>query len=257
MYLIVLTNKKESVLPMFLFLSACLYFYSGLHKFNPQFLPQIWQKMILHDFLKLNNSFTKQPFIYYSGYGIAAIELLGGIGLLIKQTRKITAIILIGLHLVVLILLGPWGLQYNLIIWPWNIAMIIFLLIFIYNKPAIIFSWKTVFYKWNKLVFISWVLLPALYIWGYWDGFLSFSIYSGSEPKVFICVKDSTKLSLPATYYLHDGQNKCNGKAMISLQRWAMQEMNVPVIPQIRVYKKIEANFLKKYPNAGAVFLYY
>jgi hypothetical protein len=257
MVFIVLTNKGEKVLPMFLFMAACLYFYSGLHKFNPQFLPQIWQKMILQDFCKLNTSFIRQPFIYYSGYGIAVIELLGGIGLLIKKTRKKTAVFLIGLHLVVLILLGPWGLKYNLIIWPWNIAMIVFLLVFIFASPTVTFSWKTIFYKWNRLIFISWGLLPILSIWGYWDEFLSFSVYSGTEPKVFICVKDSTKLSLPATYYLTDVPNKCNGKAMISLQRWAMKEMNVPVIPQIRIYKKIEADFLKKHPNAGAVFMYY
>jgi len=254
---IVVINKNKQVLPVFLFVMACIYFYSGFYKFNSHFLPQIWDKMILKDFLKLDKSIRHISVLYYSGFIIPIVELLGGLGLMIKKYRKATALLLIGMHSIILIILGPWGLQYNQIIWPWNVAMIIFLLYIIYHESSIPFKWVILFNGWNKLVFISWLVLPILCIWGWWDNFLSANVYSGSTPNIFICVNDSSKLKFPSGYYLKNETPKiCAGKITISLQKWAMAEINVPVIPQLRVYKKIEADFLKKHPNVGAVFVY-
>ncbi len=254
---IVVINKNKQVLPVFLFVMACIYFYSGFYKFNSHFLPQIWDKMILKDFLKLDKSIRHISVLYYSGFIIPIVELLGGLGLMIKKYRKATALLLICMHSIILIILGPWGLQYNQIIWPWNVAMIIFLLYIIYHESSIPFKWVILFNGWNKLVFISWLVLPILCIWGWWDNFLSANVYSGSTPNIFICVNDSSKLKFPSGYYLKNKSPKiCAGKITISLQKWAMAEINVPVIPQLRVYKKIEADFLKKHPNVGAVFVY-
>ena len=103
--------------------------YSGLHK-NDTFLNSRWSTMILKRFFKITALAYIMKWIYYSGYILSVIESFAGISLLFFKTRKAAVVTLMGMHFFILLLIGPFGLHYNKVVWPWNIAMIMYLYFF-------------------------------------------------------------------------------------------------------------------------------
>ena len=254
---IVNANNQRLIIIAFTFILVSTYIYSGFGKLNEGFLQTIWAKMILHLFLKIPSRTAMQHWLYYSGYLIGLMELIAGAGLLFLKTRKTAASILILMHLFILLLLGPLGLWYNKIVWPWNVGMVLYVYIIFLRKSPVIIPFKSIFSGWNIPVFICWGILPALSFVGCWDNYLSSSIYSGKLPRVLICINDTSKCKPLQKFCRRDLLNTCNGEAVIDLQYWAMTETNIAPYPEIRVYKKIQEKLEKAFPEAGLSFVYF
>jgi hypothetical protein len=254
---IVNATHQKLITVAFTFILVSTYIYSGLGKLNEGFLQTIWAKMILHLFLKIPAHTAKQHWLYYSGYIAGLIELIAGTGLLFLKTRKLSACVLILMHLFILLLLGPFGLWYNKIVWPWNVAMVFYLYLIFLKKAPVIIPFKSILSGWNIPVFICWGILPALSFAGCWDNYLSSAIYSGRLPKMLICIKDTSKCKPLQKFCRKDLLNTCNGEAVIDLQYWAMTETNAAPYPELRVYKKIEKKLEKQYAGAGLSFVYF
>ncbi|HEX8460222.1 MAG TPA: hypothetical protein VF623_02285 [Segetibacter sp.] len=187
----VYNKNKETLIAAIAFIIACTYFYSGINKFSTAFLYRIWNNMILIRFFKINKVFAANDLVHYSGFLLPAIEVLCSIALLFNRTKRISAIVLITMHLFNLLLLGPLGLKYNPSVWPWNVAMIfflnsIFLSISITFRPLIKFQ--------NSPLFLLWGLLPALNTIGKWDDYLSSNLYTGKTMDMMVCFKSNNNV---------------------------------------------------------------
>jgi uncharacterized membrane protein YphA (DoxX/SURF4 family) len=253
----IVNTKTQRLVPVVLsFILACTYFYSGVGKLNEGFLQTIWTKMLLELFLKVPPHIALQGWVHYCGLFIGIFELISGAALLIARTRKIAAWMLILMHLFILLFLGPFGLRYNVIVWPWNLVMIAYLYLLFLRKETTEIHFKSIFISWNKLAFICWGILPALNLFGCWDNYLSSGIYSGKLPRMLICVKDTSKCKPLQKFCQKDIKNSCNGNPMIDLQYWAISETRLAPYPEVRVYKKIQHKLEQQYPAAGFSFIY-
>lgn len=134
--LIVLLNRKNDnhIISMIVFMLAAIYFYSGVGKFNPMFLRSIWGNLLLSKTFGVSDAVIYQPYVYYSGYLLAIAEIVLGIGLLFKDLRKISLILLVVTHLIILGVFGPFGLNYDHVVWPWNLTMLGFIIILIFKN---------------------------------------------------------------------------------------------------------------------------
>ena len=131
------SGKTAVIHSGFVIVLATIYFYSGIHKMQESFVTYMWDHTILKRLLHLPIAFYKKNWLHYCGYALPLIECIGGIGLLFARTKKVAAILLIAMHGFILVLLGPLGTGYNVIVWPWNIAMIFYLYrLFIKNESA-------------------------------------------------------------------------------------------------------------------------
>lgn len=252
---IVNTDKQKLIIASFSFILLSTYIYSGLNKLNPRFLQTVWDPIILGSFFKVPLIIARQHYLYFSGYFLGFFELLAGTGLLFSKTQKPAAKALILMHFFILVLLGPLGLNYNIIVWPWNIAMMLYLYIIFLKRNEGTFTFKPVFQGWNKLVFIAWGILPVLYFFGRWDGFLSSEMYSGKSPMMIICIQDTSKCKQLRKFCKNKGYKFCDGKANIELQDWAITETNVIPAPEIRIYKIIQKKLDKQYPSSGLSYI--
>ncbi len=241
----------------FAFILISTYVYSGLGKLNTGFVHLIWTKMLLQMFLKIPAGAATAQWLSLPGYLVGVVELLLGICLLFANTRKPAAWLLMAMHVFILVFLGPWGLKYNLIVWPWNLAMISFLFLVFLKKDQTGFQFKYIFCGRNKLVFIFWGILPALNFAGYWDNYLSSGIYSGKLPLMVICIKDTAQCKPLRRFFKQDNKNRCSSGSVIDLQYWAMAETSMAPYPEIRAYKKIQSKLEKQYPTAGLTFIYF
>lgn len=250
-------NSPKFIPAAVIFILAATYFYSGLNKLNEGFIQAMWTKAILRSFFKLPPAIAGMRWLYYSGYLAGFIELVAGLGLLFPGTQKKAAAVLILMHLFILILLGPLGLRYNKIVWPWNVAMILYLYTLFLRKNEDTFASRIIFSGWNKLVFIAWGILPALNFIGCWDNYLSSSIYSEKLPNMIICISDTTKCRQLREFFQENSSKNCKGSTMIDIRRWALSETNSAPYAEIRVYKILQTKLEKKHPAAGLSCQYF
>jgi hypothetical protein len=245
------SNKQSLIIISFAFILASTYFYSGCNKLNESFLQNVWTYMLLKSFLKVPQGIAEMRWLHYSGYLLALFEFACGIGLLFPKTQKTAARALILMHLLILLFLGPFGLNYNKVIWPWNVVMILYLYIIFFKSNANALSFMPIFRGWNKLVLICWGILPAFSFVGYWDSYLSSSIYSGKSPQMFICIRDTSKSRQLQIFYKKNSSKICNGQAIINLRNWGMSETNIIPYPEIRICKIMQKKLEKQYAEAG------
>ncbi len=257
MFFILWVNRGDdkNALSVLLIVLCSIYFYSGLQKVNPHFIKQVWGHTILNDFLHLSTNITQQPNMLRLGYVMPLLEMLLGIGLLVKKSRKITVCFLLIMHILILLFIGPLGLCYNIIVWPWNMAMIVFLLIFLkqsINTPNIT---SLISKRLNLFFLVVWIVFPVLNFWGYWDFYFSSSLYSGRIDICYIELNNPDKnFELKGFYKEKNVGDTIANKEIILLQDWAFKELNTPPCPQARVYKKIKTEWRKRYPNVNATF---
>jgi len=260
MFFILWVNRGDdkNALSVLLIVLCSIYFYSGLQKVNPHFIKQVWGHTILNDFLHLSTNITQQPNMLRLGYVMPLLEMLLGIGLLFKKSRKIAIYVLLIMHILILLFIGPLGLCYNIIVWPWNMAMIVFLIIFLkqsINTPNIT---SLIFKRLNLFFLVVWIVFPVLNFWGYWDFYFSSSLYSGRIDICYIELNNPDKnFELKEFYKKRSVIDTVINKEIILLQDWAFKELNTPPCPQARVYKKIKTEWRKRYPNVNVKFWFY
>jgi hypothetical protein len=73
-----------------------------------------------------------------------------------------------------------------------------------------------------------------------------------------LCLRNpAAQPELAPFYSPADGYQVCSGDAMVNLQNWALQELGVPPYPELRVYKKIAAEWQQSHPDTGTRVEYY
>lgn len=239
-YLLNFKTKTSFSLLVHLFL-ASIYIFSGLHKFNRSFLSTVWTKMVLQDFFNLSIGTILNYKLFFAGLIIPFTEFSAGVLLLFsKHKRKITYL-LIAVHLLVLIFIGPFGLNYNPIVWIWNLAMI-FLLITVYLKP--IESTSQLFLKKNILWLFLWFVMPVFSFFGMWYQYFSSSLYTGKEKQLIIYISKENK-----EYVMFSKPSELNSNKdyyTVNLQDLALEEIKSAPLPEKEIYQKIGVFFRKR-----------
>ncbi|KQR93550.1 hypothetical protein ASG01_10300 [Chryseobacterium sp. Leaf180] len=245
------SKPKTVFLLLHLFLVAT-FFYSGLHKLNRNFLDYFWRDHILTAFFGLSNEVILKYKLFFVGLLIPVTEIFLAFLLFFGKSKKKTSYILIALHVGILILLGPFGLNYNSIVWIWNLAMIAILFL-LYQKDDITFD-KTIISSQLPWM-ILWFIMPIYSFFGRYYQYFSFNLYSAKGTQLYICTKKSNKDL--TTFDDKSFTSFCNGKVGIALQNWAMAELKSASSPELEIQQKAGQILLKKYGCENiSVFLY-
>ena len=240
---------------------ACTYFWSGVQKMNAAFTTGIFPYLM-------------EPFARYLPVGLMQVIGMGavavpvveasiGIGLLFPRTRKWAAAAAIGMHCFILLSIGPLGRNYNSVVWPWNIAMMAFGVILFLSPAAKLIGPREILWPKTKVWFPKLALVivgfvPALSLVNLWDSYLSFALYSGFVNDARIEMSNAFADRLPKPVLYHVFLTNKPGTTKMFLHEWAMDELNVPVNPEPRVYKGIGHYFcaLEKKPGEVKFYIY-
>jgi hypothetical protein len=230
---------------------ASLYFFSGLSKCNSAFIHDIWQNLLLGQWLGISSS---DPWILRFGYVLPLVEMAAGVGLLFLRTRKPAVFLLAGMHVLVLLVLGPTGLQVNQVIWPWNILLPVLLFLLFY-KSAFEFDAAFMRHRLTWVIVLSWCILPWLQLVGYWDKYLSAVLYSGGITQLYICTNDE-RVKQSMQDYMEDKFWVIPCSPVLSAYTWGMKEMNTAPYPEPRIYKRMILEWKKTHPGDARFFLF-
>lgn len=210
------------------------------------------------------------------------IEIAIAVLLWFPRLRRIAFTLTILTHTFALVFLGPWGHNYNWVVWPWNLAMIA--LVFgmfaqgrIFESPVIELSptnklkpadrpkktqataqhftlrqtFTTLRQAKTATVLIAlYGLLPLLSYSGRWDSYFSFALYSENLAAANIFCTESFRDNLPPHLknyahkfpHAHDPQRQ--GPFGFAFNAWAYEEMHVPAISEPRNFENVYRTLL-------------
>jgi DCC1-like thiol-disulfide oxidoreductase/DoxX len=226
------------------FIVAATYVFSGLQKLNLNFINNDfpWVVEPITSFLPA----ARRP-LYALGVAVPFIQIGFGIGLLTRRYRRLSLVLAISMHVFILAMFGPFGHNWNNIIWPWTTDMVVFDLLLFGGKQK--FSLREIFwtmrYPFNACVLVLFAILPFLSFFNLWDSYLSAALYSGNLTEATIYANDRSRNSLPETIgvrFVHISPDT----NVINIQRWALEELNVLPYPEARVYRQIAKALCKR-----------
>ncbi len=248
-------DKPKVLYNALAFMMASVYIFSALQKLNGGFLYTVWENMMLRSFGGVSGAQIVSLQLHYVGLLLPAIELLCGFALLFMRNKKWPALALMAMHLFNLVFLGPWGLNYNIAVWPWNVAMMAFLyLLFVQNRQQFLPSF--LFAGWNRVVLLCFGILPILSFWGLWESHFSSNLYSGKTKNLTVCVNKKDVRELQA-YFSKDNHHICESTSMLKVQKWSFSELNLPPYPEEWYYRRWVREWKKQHTKARAKFYIY
>lgn len=169
-----------------------------------------------------------QSLVRHLGYAAPFLECAIGGGLLTRRFRHAALFFAITMHVLILITLGPLGLNHNVVVWPWNLTMIAFLLILFRRTewPAprsIIWARGFVF---QNVVLVLFALMPILSFFNLWDDEFSSALYSGNKTSGVIYLSDDVFNRLPSEigeYVTEEGPNRNR----LDINDWSTRDENL------------------------------
>ena len=241
---------REKSLNVCRFIVAATYVWSGVQKLNPQFMQSTfaWLLAPLGTF--------SMPHL---AIAVALAETLLGLGLLWGKTRHLSVVLVVVMHLLILLSIGPLGHNWNTIVWPWNIAMMMFVVLLfwkwnsgIQNSEFRIQNWlfnlRSCWY--SIAIVLLFGVMPLFSFFGLWDSYLSASLYSGNTDSARIAILDRESVRLPPSL------QKRFESPETPLLFWSMDELNVPPYPEARVFRSIFHVLCTYSDNPDALLLY-
>jgi hypothetical protein len=243
------TQGSEDALNMCRLIVAFIYFYSGLQKTNLHFVDNIFPKLI--DALG-----EKAAIVSVFGWAVPFLEMTIGVGLLTRRFRNVVVLAAVTMHFFILTAVGPFGHKWNSVIWPWNLAMMAFLFLLFWRTQ---FSFRDVIWRnrfgFQKVILLLFGIMPLFSFVGWWDSYLSFSLYSGNVTEGNIVVSEAVKDELPA--YVRGYVLSRPGKTLaLNIYGWSVGELNVPPYPEKRIYRRIGSDVCRLTKNSPDVALY-
>jgi hypothetical protein len=222
--------QRDNVKPIFAasqLVIATLYFWSGLQKLSWTFIHDTGPTLLESSGIHLAPRYLTIVAII-----IAVGETLIGVGLLLRRTRRVAVVIACLMHAVILFTFIL--TQRNSVIWPWNVAMMLFTVILFQGNDESPFSGSRAPVK---VTIVICGLLPALSFFGWWDLNLSGALYSGNTPIAVMRMSEGLRERLPEATQKHVFTSR--GELMIPFFEWSSADLNVPPYPEVRVYRQL------------------
>ncbi len=231
------TAGARSAMNVARFIVAATYIFSGLQKANLSFI-QVDFPWIVSPITDLVPS-TARPMRAIAML-VPFVQIAFGIGLLTGRFRRIALAAAVSMHVFILAMFGPLGLDWNSIIWPWTAAMAVFDVLLFADTET--YSVRDLLWtrgrQYHALVVAAFAVLPTLSFVNLWDSYLSAALYSGNLTEGVIYLSDAGRASLPPAISAHVVRSSDNTH-VLNVQRWAIEDLNVMPYPETRVYRDI------------------
>lgn len=240
MLVIIKSDTKHTRLFMLLFLTG-MYVWSNVFKLNFWYHQTISPEFCLgvENITGINANSSVLQFILYA---LPFIMMVSMILIHVNRLKIIIAVGIIFYHLVVIIVLGFWRNNPNYVIWPWNLALVIFWIHFIIERKKYAFRNLITHIQWKKsllpLVAVVWMFIfPAFWFTGRVSSTACFHLYSGL----------GNEGSMPATEVMRYNCSIWRGKELYySIDLDYTQQCGVPFPDAPGNYRYVEAIWKKK-----------
>jgi hypothetical protein len=221
-------SANRGVWAIFAFTLAMVYFYSGVQKAHPGFGTEVAARL-MEPFV------GEAAWVPRAGMAIPAIEAAMGLLILFGPTRRFGAVLTLGMHAFILVVLGPFGMNYNPVVWPWNLGMMALAWVALWRSDPLL-PWLA--HRRAAPAVLLFGVMPLANLAGVWDAYMSFSLYSARTAVGFIDLRPGAAARLPESYlpYLRP---RPDGNQRLDVLRWSLDALRAPVYPEPRVLRGV------------------
>ena len=241
--------------PLLRALLVSIYLFSALGKLDYQFLHTVGPQFVTAGCQLLRISTKDWPALLPVLLSVLfpVVELIGGVGLLIKRFRKAAIVLLIIMHAGLLLILGPLGLDHRPGVLIWNVSFIFQVMLLFGQQPAADpsatieenpASQRSVR---SSYLFAILLLLPLLEPWGFLDHWLSWGLYSPRNSRVTLEIYQLPGERLPADMqpYVRPSRFR-EGMVELRMDQWSLAGLGVPIYPQDRFQLGVAAAVIEE-----------
>ncbi len=227
---------------------VAIYFWSGVHKMNTYFAGAVF-RLLLSPLRGTSIAAYIQPV----GRIVPFIEMAMGVCLLIPKLRRAAVIAIIAMHVLLLMALGPWALNWNRVVWPWNLVMMALVPCLFWKTDVSLQELLLPRRDWLSITLFGLVVvLPAFSLVGLWDANPSFALYSGDSLTGSVAMNtamwDRAEGSIKKV-----ALNNGNGYR-VQFGDWSEDTVHVPAYPAERTLRRLAQSFCSSRGVDGGFF---
>ena len=237
-------------------LLVSVYIYSALGKFDYLFATSIGNQLLQTTlgFVGISTDAWNANLQIGLTLMLPLIELIAGLLLIFQRTRRFGVVLAVGLHLVLILVLGPFGMSQKpgVLVWNLQFCMMIPLLFWPLRESVAADSMemptidRSIAWGAKGLVAMA-IALPLLEPWGLWDPWLSWGLYSTRAPRAELYFAENYANRLPASLQPYVSEDLYNGYLKkLHLDRWSLETLNVPLYPSDRFAMGVTTAVLDK-----------
>ncbi len=221
------------------------YFWAAIQKINSSFFTETVPWFFRSVFPQM-----PEPITITFACIIIGLELVQAILLIFRPTRKAGIIMVLLSHFMVLSCVGPSGLNWNKVIWPWNVQMVI-LVFLLFGKNSATVKWSDILIPKAMPQLIALLvagIFPFLNFFKMWDYYLSAALYSGNVPQCELTFDMPQDRPLPAklVHQCEIDKDTTPRRAKLNMRDLAMVDLNVPPYPERRVLVPVVTRLIRQ-----------
>jgi len=253
-----LANSRRSVALLRL-LTVGLYFWSAISKLDSSFLHTLGQQFLAALLGTLVDDWSEQS-RFWAAAAFPFGEMLVAVGLCIARLRRASVVLAIIMHLLLVWILSPWGLDHKPAVLVWNLYFVALNLLLFWprdqRQTKAIATWRTTDRSSSEpaagastqpgrpplrfgdclvtaLVVVA-TLVPTLELIGWWDHWPAWGLYSSrvEQIAVYVAQRQADELS-PELQPLLEAASS-DGWRRLRIDRWSLAALDVPIYPQNR-----------------------
>lgn len=231
-------------------LALSVYFYSALSKLNPSFISELGADFLstIATFGGLTLDAGQQEHWKWLALVFPAFELLAFVLLLSPVTRKLGVIAACTMHIGLLMVLGPLGLNHSWGVLLWNVFFIA-QAILLFWLPAPPPETSIVDWKARSAQVICWIalLFPTLEVIGIGDPWPAWGLYASHVGRTHCFIVRHAAKSLPEDLRSYVDTESSNDLFIpIDLGRWSIETTGAPIYPGERFSFAVGRSFVMK-----------
>jgi hypothetical protein len=241
-------------------IAISVYFYSAAGKLDYQFVHTVGNQMVrtlIGPFGPISEATATKL-----AFALPLAELTIAVLLAIPRTRRRGGYLAIAMHLTLIGLLGPWGLDHSLGVITWNALLatqswILFCRIPTPDHSIDRTDQSTIGVLRQSvaaIVVTAALVAPLAERSGYWDHWTSWALYSPHNSRADIQVHQSAIKELPIELHAFlTGDPDGDRWIDLDVDQWSLRQRLVPVYPQARYQLALALDLAKNYQLGQAI----
>ena len=223
---------------------ASIYIFAGISRFGPGVDAGISREVLtlLLDTAGLSTLTRNHSVIFVASAGMTSAEVMTGILLLIPQFRKVGIAMSLGIHTLLLLALGPWGLGHNNAVLIWNVFFLLAIPVAFVDFCGKSEQCHSLFEagqgRKNRFAVrmnVAVIAFPLSGLFGFADNWPSWQLYSPRPDVLRLYVTEATVRQLPENLQQYVGAPQpLQIWCPVRLDRWSLDATGAPMYPEDR-----------------------